>query len=182
MEFRVAVGVIQQEIAKTLDQVQDEQIEALLARLLAAPRIFLIGAGRVGLAARAFAMRLMHLGLPAFLVGDTTTPAIGAGDLLLVCSGSGETRSVALVADLAEQRGADIVTITRNAQAHIGRRSKLVVELMAECNQDGVPSVQPMTTLFEQSLFLLLDALVLPLMERLGQSESQMRQRHTNLE
>jgi len=182
MEFGTAAGIVQQEVAGALSQVQEQQVEALLAELLAAPRIFLVGAGRVGLATRAFAMRLMHLGLPAFFVGDTTTPAIRPGDLLLVCSGSGETRSMVLVADLAAQRGADIATITRNATAHIGRKSKIVVEFMGERNHDRVASVQPMTTLFEQSLFLLLDALVLLLMERLGQSELQMRQRHTNLE
>ncbi len=182
MEFRTAAGIIQQEVSGALGQVQDEQIEALLAVLLAAPRIFLVGAGRVGLATRAFAMRLMHLGLPAFFVGDTITPAIRPGDLLFVCSGSGETCSVVLVADLAAQQGADIVTITRNAQAYIGRQSKAVVEFMKESGHDLVASVQPMTTLFEQSLFLLLDALVLLLMERLGQREPQMCQRHTNLE
>jgi len=182
MEFRTAAGVIQQEVAGALGQVQDEQIQALLDVLLASPRIFLVGAGRVGLATRAFAMRLMHLGLPAFFVGDTTTPAIRPGDLLLVCSGSGETRSMVLVADLASQRGADLATITRNAKAHIGRASKVVVEFMQERNHDVPCSAQPMTALFEQSLFLLLDALVLLLMERLGRGESQMRQRHTNLE
>ena len=45
--------------------------------ILRAPRIFCIGAGREGLAMRAFAMRLMHLGKPVHWIWDDTTPAIG---------------------------------------------------------------------------------------------------------
>ena len=42
---------------------QDQtQLEAALAEIAAAGRIFVIGAGREGIAARSFAMRLMHLG------------------------------------------------------------------------------------------------------------------------
>jgi 6-phospho-3-hexuloisomerase len=39
------------------------------------------------------AMRFMHLGI-LFIVGETNTPAILEGDLLLVASGSGTTSSV----------------------------------------------------------------------------------------
>ena len=42
---------------------QDQtQLAAALVEIAAAGRIFVVGAGREGIAARAFAMRLMHLG------------------------------------------------------------------------------------------------------------------------
>ncbi len=45
-----------------------------------------------------------------------------------------------------------------------------------------VPSVQPMGSLFEQSLFILHDLIVLRLMERMGTTASQMAKRHRNVE
>ncbi len=185
MKFSNAARIVHKEIAEALALVDDTQIDVLVSALVAAPRIFVAGAGRVGLASRAFAMRLMHLGLKVFFVGDVTTPAIGPGDLLLICSGSGETASIALIADLAAKCGAEIATITRDPEAHIGRRAKTVVQLMvadAGGKQRLTSPVQPMTSLFEQSLFLLLDAVVLGRMSSLGQTDATMRQRHNNLE
>ena len=62
----------------------------------AAPRVFVLGAGRSGLALRMTAMRLMHLGLDVHVVGEVTTPAIERGDLLVTASGSGTTVLIAL--------------------------------------------------------------------------------------
>jgi hypothetical protein len=57
--------------------------------ILAANRVFVVGAGRTGLALKMAAMRLMHLGLVVHVAGEVTSPAIGRCDLLLVASGSG---------------------------------------------------------------------------------------------
>ena len=38
------------------------------------------------------AMRLMHVGFEAHVVGEATTPSIAEGDRLMVFSGSGERR------------------------------------------------------------------------------------------
>ncbi len=46
----------------------------------------------------------------------------------------------------------------------------------------GFTSVQPMGSLFEQSLMLVLDSLVLCLMDRIGMSAQEMFSRHANLE
>jgi 6-phospho-3-hexuloisomerase len=184
MQLATAIEAIQQETSRALGNVRADEIEALLAALTRARRIFVIGTGRVGLAAQAFAMRLMHLGLTAYWIGDASTPAVRVGDLLLVCSGSGETAPMRVLAELAERQGVEIATITREPQATVGRLAKTVVGLLTD-EKDGsiaTGSVQPMTTLFEQSLFLLLEAVVLLLMERLGQDEALMRERHFNLE
>ena len=46
----------------------------------------------------------------------------------------------------------------------------------------GSISVQPMGTLFEQSMLILCDSLILGLMQRTGVSAAQMFERHANLE
>ena len=74
---------ILEELKQVLDRVDPGAASGLADELLAAERIFLAGAGRSGMAARGFAMRLMHLGLTAYVCGETTAPAIRAKDLRL---------------------------------------------------------------------------------------------------
>ena len=37
-------------------------------------------------------MRMMHVGLDAYVVGETVTPSLEADDIFIVGSGSGETK------------------------------------------------------------------------------------------
>jgi len=94
------------------DIMSDEEINTLIQEILEARRIYVMGAGRSGLVAKAFAMRLMHLGLQSFVVGETITPALKPGDLMIVLSGSGETKTVADLAETAKDLGAKPCLIT----------------------------------------------------------------------
>ena len=51
-----------------------EHIANLVNEVVDAKRIFLLGAGRSGLEARAFAMRLMHMGFDVYVIGSATAP------------------------------------------------------------------------------------------------------------
>jgi 6-phospho-3-hexuloisomerase len=153
----------------------------------AAPRIFVAGAGRSGLCMRALGMRLMHLGKIVHVVGETTTPSIAASDLLILGSGSGRTASLLAMAEQAQRRGARVLLFTTDATSPLARLSNFQVVIPAPSLKpaDGVPdytSVQPMGTLFEQSMFILCDSLILGLMQRTGISAAQMFERHANLE
>src|ERR1051325_2265476 len=77
-----------------------------------ADRVFVHGAGRSGLALRMTAMRLMHLGLDAHVVGEVTTPAIRQGDVLLVASGSGTTGGIVQAARTAADVGARVLAVS----------------------------------------------------------------------
>ena len=48
---------------------------------------------------RGLAMRLMHMGYTSFVVGETITPAIQPGDLLVIASGSGSTETLTVIAE-----------------------------------------------------------------------------------
>ena len=82
---------ILEENLKLADQLDPQQIDALVSNIKSANRIFVMAAGRSGLALKMAAMRFMHLGYSVYVVGETVTPAILEGDLLLVASGSGTT-------------------------------------------------------------------------------------------
>lgn len=153
----------------------------------AAPRVFVTGAGRSALAMRGFAMRLMHRGTAAYVVGDVTTPAIGAEDLLVVGSGSGRTPGVLLQVDTAKQLGARVLLVTIVPGSPIGALADAIVAVpapspKAENAGPTVASQQPMGSLFEQSLLLVCDAMVLASMRRHGIDPDGMLRRHANLE
>ena len=82
------------EIEQALKQLHDKNCDHLIEMILQAKRIFLAGKGRSGLVMQMFAMRLMQMGFTVHVVGETTTPAIENGDILVVGSGSGETPKI----------------------------------------------------------------------------------------
>ena len=144
-----------------------EQTECLVDAILAAKRenraVFAVGAGRSLLMIRSFAMRLMHLGMRSYVVGDTATPAIRKGDLLLFGSGSGETGALIGMMEKAEKVGAQTILITRNPDSTLGRRAEIVVNIPIE---KGTSGFQPAGSTFEQGMLLLCDAVVLRILEK----------------
>jgi 6-phospho 3-hexuloisomerase len=157
---------------------QAEAIEELLHLIIKAPRIFSYGAGRSGLVARMLAMRLRHLRREAYVVGEVVTPATRPEDLLIVISGSGSTPAALLVAETAKAHGATVALITVNADSPLARLADVVVKL-------EVPptTALPLGTIIEDLALLLSDTVIVPeLMRRLGVSERQMREIHTNLD
>jgi 6-phospho-3-hexuloisomerase len=176
--------VIADEIRRDVALVDEAEVEAVLGAILRAGKVFVYGAGRSGYMMQAFAMRLGHLGLRAWVVGDTTTPAIGPGDLLIVGTGSGQTRTTLAILEAAAARGARTACITAHAGSPVAQASEIVVVLPSPVTKvDTVhPSRQPPGSLFEQCLLVVCDGLVMRLMDRLGTTEEEMRARHTKLE
>ena len=174
------------ELRVTLAKAEQKAIGSLVDAILRARRLFLAGTGRSGFMVRAFAMRLMHLGLTTYVAGETVTPNIAAGDLLVLGSGSGETASLRSMAEKARKLGVPIALVTASPQSSIGKMADVVVCLPAPTPKadtvQAPPSIQPMGTLFEQSLLLFLDLVVLLLMERKGIDSQAMFTRHANLE
>jgi 6-phospho-3-hexuloisomerase len=176
--------------------ISDEDVEKFLAELLQAKRIYVIGAGRSGLVAKAFAMRLMHLGLAAFVVGETITPALNRDDVMVVFSGSGKTKSVADIAETAKEIGAHICLITSNAGSRIGRIADCAVIIehhRDEVEDDAVEfeirqmlgehkSFAPLGTVFETASIVFSDAIISRLMEITKTDENALKIRHTNIE
>lgn len=168
--------------------IRQEDVHALAEACVKARRIFVAGAGRSGFAARAFSNRLMHLGMTAYFIGEPTTPSIGPGDLLVIGSGSGATASLTANASKAKAAGAAIATLTIFPEAPIGKMADTIVAIpgatpkKGDDAEDTAVSVQPMGSLFEQLSWLVYDAVVMELMEMLGETGETMYPRHANLE
>ena len=150
----------------------------------AAPRIFVLGAGRSGLALRMTAMRLMHLGLDVHVVGEVTTPAITEHDLLVTASGSGTTVGILRAAQTAIEVGAQVAAITTAADSPLARlaTATVVVPAAAKLDRSETASTQYSGSLFEQVVVLLGDALFDALWQRSGSTADELWPRHANLE
>lgn len=173
------LDAIYRELSDIAASLPREEAESLAAAAEDARRVFVGGMGRSGLMMRAFAMRLMQLGVTVFVVGDTTTPSISKGDLLVLGSRFGRSGSLSHYVEIARREGARVAVVTMDPGTPLARMADLVATIPVA---EGGPSKQPMGTLFEQSLLVYLDAVVLLLKRRLRKTEEAMRKRHTNLE
>lgn len=173
------------ELGAVFDRIDDASVDAAVAAIADARRIALYGVGREGLAIRGFAMRLFHLGLAATVVGDMTTPPVGAGDLLVVSAGPGDFSTVAALMGVARTAGAETLVVTARADGAAAVRADhvLVVPAQTMADDQGVAtSVLPMGSLYEGAQFVLFEIMVIKLRERLGIDRLVMRANHTNLE
>ncbi|WP_156760541.1 6-phospho-3-hexuloisomerase [Microbacterium karelineae] len=182
-----AVDRLSDEVGRTLADIassQDEPFARLADSVVSARRVFVLGAGRSGLALRMTAMRLMHLGLAVHVVGETTTPAIASGDLLLAASGSGTTGGIVRSATTARDAGAAIAAITTDPSSPLAELADIVVRVPAagKLDRSGSASAQYAGSLFEQTVVLLGDALFHGLWQRGGASADDLWRRHANLE
>jgi 6-phospho-3-hexuloisomerase len=183
----VALDQILAEVSACVHQVSTENLAHAAELMEFCPRIFVAGAGRSGLCMRALGMRLMHLGKTVYVVGETTTPSIAATDLLILGSGSGRTTGLLVMAERARRQGAKILLFTTDAASPLAELAdyRVVIpapSLTATAGISDLVSVQPMGTLFEQSMLILCDGLILGLMQKTGTNAAQMFERHANLE
>ena len=152
--------------------------------------MYVAGVGRSGLVSSCFAMRLVHLGIVAHVVGEATAPGLGRGDILVISSGSGRTRTVLAQADAAKARGARVAVVTAVGGSPVARAADVVVEVPCPpfakpargSSSAKVRTVQPGGALFEQSLLIFYDGLILDLADRLDWSPKMLKHRHANLE
>lgn len=183
--IKAITQIILDEIHSVLEKIDEHAYEELLPSLLSAKNIFVTGQGRSGLVSRTFAMRLTHIGLNAYCVGDATTPNIDRGDLLIACSSSGSTHITRYIAGLAKKARAIVVAVTSHKNSPLAGQADIVVELPVEevsTNHKDSGSIQFRSTLFEQACLVYLDGIILSLVKTLKSSMNEMHKRHSNLE
>ncbi|QKJ86092.1 6-phospho-3-hexuloisomerase [Paramixta manurensis] len=185
MDYVGAKEKIILELSHTLSLVSSESVNELVRSIENADKVFFVGVGRVLLALEAMAKRLAHLGVKTYVVGQITEPAITERDLLIVGSGSGESMFPLGIARKAKGFKAKVAHIGSNPESSMKQVADLFVRIpvQTKLNLAGeVPSVQPMTSLFEQSLLLLGDTIALLMVEEKAIDMHSLWQLHANLE
>ncbi len=186
MDLQRLVNAILDQNRDFLKNVPKEPVECFIQGLSRAERIFCSAQGRSGYVLKCFCMRLMHLGYAAYFAGETITPAIGRGDILVVLSGSGRTTLTHELIKLAQQHGATTYGLIGVEDSPLGRSLDHSICLPggepkgSYANDSG--SIQPPGSLFEQAAFVLLETIVLALYQEQGSDWQALLGRHTNLE
>ncbi len=185
MNYNQVQNEITEEIANTLGQVNSESVAELVSEIKKAEKVFFVGVGRVLLSLEAVAKRLAHLGINTYVVGQITEPAITENDLLIVGSGSGESAFPLIIAKKAKQFNARVAHIGANPDCSMKEFTDHFVRIPVSTKlqlPNEIPSVQPMTSLFEQSLLLLGDSIALMLVREQNIEMHSLWKYHANLE
>lgn len=185
LSIKSTTKTIINEIDYVLNGIKEEEFREFLKAINSSKNIFVTGQGRSGLVARTFAMRLTHIGFSCHVVGDTTTPNIDKGDMLIVCSSSGTTSITCHIAGLAKRLNALVVVITAHPDSELSNYAGLTIEIPARETDQVIRSqltAQFRSTLFEQVCLVYLDAVILALVRLLNREEVEMTKRHANLE
>lgn len=185
-DYRDLYETVLNEHREVFEKQDVGEIEKLMQLIIDAGKVFVMGAGREGIAARSFAMRLMHLGKETHWIWDDTTPGMHEGDLFIAVNGSGDIGHITYTEEQAKKTGAKITVITGSPDGRGAQMADhiLFVPAMVYKGTDPnvVPSVQPMGNLFEQHLFLLFDIIIMLLEKKMTVSHDEMEARHRNIE
>jgi 6-phospho-3-hexuloisomerase len=193
----IAFGLLTM-ITQTLSQISEDELGKFV-ELLAKhhpKRILLLGAGRSGLVARSLALRLLHLGYEVYVLGDTIVPSVSEKDLVIAISGSGTTRLILTAVEAARNVGATIVAITSFPESPLAKLADNIIVIKGRVMEKDDSKrdyfarqilglhepLAPLGTLFEDTCMVALDALVSALMDKLKISETEMKNRHANIE
>ena len=110
---------------------------------------------------------------------------MGIGDLLIVSAGPGDFATIEELMNIARTAGAKTTIVTAQISSNLARHADVVLHIPAQTmanDQTGKLSVLPMGSLFEASMMLVFELIILRLRDRLGETPESIRARHTNLE
>jgi 6-phospho-3-hexuloisomerase len=196
--FKAAAEEIVAGIQSCIEELNMEDAERLVELLLESKdkKIFIVGMGRSGFVARAFALRLMNLGFSVYFLGETITPAAEKEDLLIAISGTGATKMVLTASTAAKEIGAKVVAISSFPESPLGQMADQVITIKGR-TKIGWPREEdylarqimgerepltPLGSVFENNCMVFLDSLVVELMHRLGRTEEDLKRRHATIE
>ena len=180
-------------IKEVLDKLNKKQVDEFMQNLIHSRNIFVSGAGRSGLVGKAFAMRLMHLGFRVYVVGETISPPVKPGDLLIAISGSGKTSATLTTVKTAKQLKTTVVAITSFKDSPIAKLADSIVLIKGRRLKGKEPDyisgqltgahepLTPLGGLFELSTMIFLDSVITKLMRLYEEGERDLVKRHANL-
>jgi len=175
--FVLSQRYIGERVTRALEKIDPLAIARAVEILVKAPQIFVYGAGRSGIIGRAFAMRLVQAGLRAYVIGESVTPIVRAGDAVFLLSAQGESYSSIQTGNIVRREGASLIVLTAKSESKIAHTASHLLSINFEEDPDQ-PRYAPLGTLFEEASLRLTDALVAELLRVRGETEESMRRRH----
>jgi 6-phospho-3-hexuloisomerase len=96
--------------------------------------IFLAGAGRSGFVAKAFAMRLMHLGFYVYVFNESIAPPVNDGDIIIIVSKSGRSNSITQIVEDSKLDNVKFLTVCGNTESELAQKAdaKIVIDSLPQ--------------------------------------------------
>ena len=149
-------------------------------------RFFLLASGRSAFILQCFATRLVHLGAEVHIVTNLASmPALRKKDILIVLSGSGTTSIVVSLLNnyVNSIKPYGIITITSHPETVIGRLGDITIKLKGRTKRDKAVGdtavLAPEGTMFEIAAFAYLDAVIAELAIKMGKTNVDMLEKHS---
>ncbi|MEK4405020.1 6-phospho-3-hexuloisomerase [Sporosarcina sp. FSL K6-6792] len=173
------------EMNNVLSQLTDQGLNETLKYIDPQKRMFITGEGRSGFMAKSFAMRLMHLGLQVYVIGETITPSLLKGDVIIAISGSGTTKSVLQTVIKGRELNCSILAITTNSESELSKHADEVFIIPAATKhrkEHEAKSMQPLSSLFDQTVHIVCDTICLKYANQQALDHQAVLARHSNVE
>lgn len=176
---RIRVGLEDAEMLANIDQAQ---LDAMAQAIMDAKRVYIAGWGRAGNCVKILAMDCSQMGMEAHICGDNTTPSIHEGDILIIGSGSGTTKTMVILAEEAKEHGAKLGLISSNAQSTIGKMADYNIEIKRLPKRDGETSDTLSGGTFYHVMLQTVDILRMYICDEKGLTLKDIVYNHNNLE
>lgn len=170
------------EIAGVVDRMDEGDLTRAMGVIDRGARVYATGEGRSGFQARGFAMRMMHIGYTSYMMGETICPSMHEGDVLVAISGSGTTRRTVEDAEAAHKLGVKVIAVTSKPQSPLAATADAVIVVPGRVKGEAGGSIQLLSSLFDQSVHIALDALCLMISRRDEVSDADANANHANVE
>lgn len=164
-------------IKQSLEATQIPERQEFIQAILKADKIFIYGVGRSGVMGKAFAIRLVQLGLKVFFIGETITPIVEPSDLVIIVSNTGETMSAIQTANIVGRVGAKVVAVTAKKHSKLAHAASMIIHLNVRADEED-KKLAPLGTIFENTALIFLDSIIADLLKELNETETGMRARH----
>lgn len=187
VNYSYVLDILRDELLYTEKETCQRLIDALLHTISLKEhynggRVFIAAVGRSKLVANMYAMRLMHCGLNVQVVGEITTTQINKFDILLLVSGSGETRQLINFAEKAKSVRSEVLLVTASPTSTLSNIADETFQIGPSSRVLSADKNLPLGSRFELSTMIFFETVILNFMEQLKLTEDNLRKCHTNLE
>jgi 6-phospho-3-hexuloisomerase len=183
--YKNKIDIILKEIKDTFSRIDCKEVEQLIDGIKNAEKVYVTGIGRVLFSMQSVIKRFNHVGIKSYYVGQIDEPPATEKDLLIAVSNSGASVVPSGITLKAKSLGLKVAYIGSSPDSTIGKLADMHVIIPVSnkfCQNAAVKSEQPMTSLFEQVLLLLGDAIAMVIIDENNLNGINNWNIHANLE
>lgn len=172
-DFRTIAQRTLNEVTESLARTDPRQFPDFLEALTKRRSVLLTGEGYCAGVVRVFAHGLSRLGIDARVVGESTTPGVKLGDLLVVVTEGGDSGVMAQRVTGARGQGASVAVVTGEARSRLLTEAQMIILLPGPTRTpfSSQTTTDGQSLVFAEAAMLYLDAVVKALAEQISRRD-----------